>query len=501
VFEADGWERSWRDRLPDSLPETVVEGSFGVLASLEARDPNVLALLLELLTDLHRGSTRTRLGPSRWLPELDPRRGKTALVEAGLIVDLGDDVAGVAVHRREQTIRRLLQARTASPLAEGRARMEAAVAAMTDLGPDQKTALERAASARTLAVVGGPGTGKTWLTARLVRAWLEAGIPPRRVACLAPTGKAAQRLGEALAELPVPPPQTLHRMLGWASDPSGPERVPPPVDAVLIDEGSMVELAMMERLLATLSPERLVWVGDPEQLPSVAAGAPFRDFVVQHPEHVARLEVGRRQSDPLAAFARSVAEGDATASWSVALPSPEAEGVFFVPPDPRLLEAWARDRLASSGHQVLTVVREGPWGAEAANRRLGSWRRAAQPGRDVPEGQPLMVIRNDYGRRLFNGDVGRVEGGLLVFERSGASRRFPIGSLQTAPADAMTVHKAQGSEFEAVLFLLPERPHPLVDRALIYTAVTRARRQVVVATSEEAWRAGLGARRTRSTTT
>ena len=172
-----------------------------------------------------------------------------------------------------------------------------------------------------------------------------------------------------------------------------------------------------------------------------------------------------------------------------------------MPPEPRVLEDWARTRLSRPGQQVLTVLREGPWGAEAANRRLGSWRRAGQPGVAHPEGQPLMVIRNDYGRRLFNGDVGRVEGGALVFERGSERRRFPVGSLQTVPADAMTVHKAQGSEFEAVLLLVPERPHPLVDRSLIYTAVTRARRQVVVAGSTEAWQAGLAARRPRSTTT
>ena len=259
MFEAEDWERSWRERLPEALPETVVEGSFGVLAALGCREPEVLALLLEVFTDLHRGSTRTVLGPSRWLPALDAGRGKGVLVEAGLVVDLGDAVAGAAVHRREQAIRGLLDARSAQAPGGRDAGMQAAVAAMDDLGDDQRAALERAASASTLAVVGGPGTGKTWLTARLVRAWLTAGIPARRVACLAPTGKAAQRLGEALADLPVPPPQTLHRLLGWASDPTGPERVPPPVDAVLVDEASMVELEMMERLLTALNPERWSW--------------------------------------------------------------------------------------------------------------------------------------------------------------------------------------------------------------------------------------------------
>ncbi|MEM1022843.1 MAG: AAA family ATPase [Myxococcota bacterium] len=500
MFELDEWERAWRARLPEGLPETVVEGSFGIMASLSTESPDVLALLLDVFTDLHRGSTRTRLGPSFSLPGRDTSKGKGPLVEAGLLVDLGEWVAGATVHRQERSIQEALRARAHRTLdTDQGARMRSAVDRGGALGDDQRAALEKACQASTLAIVGGPGTGKTWLTALIVEAWLEAGLPSRRIACLTPTGKASQRLGEALGALPVPSPQTLHRMLGWGSRSRTRESEPLPVDAVLVDEASMVDLDLMERLLLQLDPERLVLVGDPAQLPSVAAGAPFRDLVEHHPEWVARLEVGRRQNDPLTRFARAVAEGQAEPVRTETLPPPEAEGVFLAPFDPGLLESWARTRLGRPGQQVLTVLRGGGNGAERTNQRLTSWRRSADPGALHPEGQPLMVTRNDYGRRLFNGEVGRVEGGQVVFERAQEKRRFPMGSLALTPADAITVHKAQGSEFESVLLLLPDRPHPLVDRALLYTAVTRARRQVVIVGGEETWRAGLAATRHRRT--
>jgi exodeoxyribonuclease V alpha subunit len=469
----------------------------------------------------------------------------------------------------EDRLARALAARLASPepaLPAGA--LDAALAAASTAGrpfnAGQRAAL-RASLTRPLAVItGGPGTGKTALIVGVVRALRHLGVAADEIALAAPTGRAANRIAESLAAAGVdaggaPVPQTLHRLLGYrgghaaarAGEFRHHENYPLPHAAVLVDEASMVDLGLMERLARALRPDaRLVLVGDADQLPSVDAGAVFRELGA----HAVRLTDSHRQ-DPSApagasvlAAARAVLAGDAAA---LAL-SPRARPAdlawsgfeHLAPPAPgpaherRLLAAfsehWIRARVhALPGYadlarrtyrltsapepfgaddaaallslvrhhqslRVLTVTRGagGPAGAEALNVSLARHAATALGGAatdaDAPApGTPVLMIRNDYDRGLFNGDQGVVVRAaadgesprlVAVFPRAAGLAAFPYEGLRDdlRVAYATTVHKAQGAELDHVALVLPDRDLPLLSRELLYTALTRARQSAVV---------------------
>ena len=431
---------------------------------------------------------------------------------------------------------------------------------------DEQLAALGAALRRPLTVVsGGPGTGKTALAVAIVRALARLGLPSHEVALAAPTGKAANRLAESLqaalgaAAAAAPAPQTLHRLLGYrgrlrrAGADGGEfrhhENDPLPHRAVLVDEASMIDLELMERLArAVRADARLILLGDADQLPSVEAGAVFRDLAA----YAMRLTRSHRL-DPEApagaavlAAARAVRDGDAAALEPprraraseltfdalellepAATAGPGAERRLLSSFLDRWYEARVRalagaDGLAARAYllrgdhfddrdavalaallahhaslRVLTVTRgaHNPTGAEAVNRALA--RRAASAagaaGEAFPAGAPVMMTRNDYDRGLYNGDQGVavriVSAGAAprlaaVFPGAGGARFavFPLEALRhdLTLAYATTVHKAQGAELDHAALILPERDLPLFSRELVYTALTRARRSVVV---------------------
>jgi exodeoxyribonuclease V alpha subunit len=390
------------------------------------------------------------------------------------------------------------------------------------------------------------------------------GTPADAIAIAAPTGKAAQRLADALAaglassvgdiadealRLHPPAPLTLHRLLGWSPTAgrfAHHEGHPLAHRLIIVDEASMIDLAMMDRLLRAL-PERgrVVLVGDADQLPSVEAGAVFRDLCAAL--GAVRLTTNLRVASDEAArglvtFAKAVNTGDLPVSmkacrrvdqlllegvehldarwsevgdaflerwWHARVSTGEAFAA-------RLSRAYRRDGsnfeggdgddlrglLSSYGSARLLVTTKSsgaPACADAINQSLlsrlpqsgaGSW--TAQRGPHyLPQGAPVLVQRNDYARGLFNGDQGvvalvdsRVSESprpMLVFTRDGRLEAFPIDAhAAIAPAFAMTVHKSQGSEFDHVVLVLPDSDHPLLTRELVYTAITRARRSVLI---------------------
>jgi exodeoxyribonuclease V alpha subunit len=460
------------------------------------------------------------------------------------------------------------------PPARDAKRMQRALAAVAGGPPpltdEQKRAVQKALTAPLALVTGAPGTGKTSIVVALVRALAWLGERMDSVAIAAPTGKAAQRLQEALhvglsaaprdiadIGLPqvVPPPQTLHRLLGLSpqtgrfahheNDPLAPR-------VVIVDEASMIDLAMMDRLLRALRADaRLVLLGDADQLPSVEAGAVFRDLCASI--GAARLTVNLRvarvpsaRSIVEAAAAVNTGRLDAGPATPTSPTGPVAirrtvdeirfEGVEHLATPwegvaEAMLDRWWLTRLGSvagfvqratrtyrvpfeasdeeelralfdlySRSRVLCATRASafPASAQAINDRMalrltgsgGSgalrWRR---PG--LLAGVPIVVERNDYERQLYNGDSGvvvRAESGeadgatlFAVFRRAGSFEAYPLDSLaDVSPGFAMTVHKAQGSEFDDVLVVLPGEDLPLVTRELLYTAITRARRSVVL---------------------
>jgi exodeoxyribonuclease V alpha subunit len=449
--------------------------------------------------------------------------------------------------------------------------LAAVAAGPPDLTAHQKRAVREALSAPLALVAGGPGTGKTTTIVALLRALAWTGTPVESIGIAAPTGKAAQRLSEAIAAaLAAAPrdlvgsplqaladrPQTLHRLLGWspasgrfarhANDPL-PHRV------LVVDEASMIDLVMMERLLASLRADaRLVLFGDADQLPSVEAGAVFRDLCAcLRPARLeANLRVTREAGGAaILEAARAVNAGspaEVTAAVAprdsiqqVTLQGAEHLGGRWAQIGGELLDFWwgrfgggegaAEGRMdrqyrfhdgapdaqderdlralfdAHARARILCVTRVHglATGAAEINDRLlarlrGGTSRGAFARRiaELPPGAPAMVQRNDYQRGLYNGDQGVVVRGdlgegtaprpVLVVPRGGGFRAFAIDpTLDLAPAFAMSVHKAQGSEFDHVALVLPDEDMPLLSRELLYTAITRARRSVLLVGAPE----------------
>lgn len=436
------------------------------------------------------------------------------------------------------------------------------------LTEDQKGAVREALREPIALITGGPGTGKTTIVVALLRALAWTGERMDAVAIVAPTGKAAQRLREAIdaglaaasgdiADVGLgalaPTPQTLHRLLGW-SPASGRfarhENDPLPHRLVIVDEASMVDLFMMDRLFRALSSEaRVVLLGDAGQLPSVDAGAVFRDLC--EGLKTVKLETNLRvRSDAggkrIVAAAQSVNAGalDARFAESVVTRRTVTDVAFegvehlarpWADVADELLERWWRVRVSAlegfeariartyttkggaladdegkdlralfehhARARILCVTRTRAiaTSAQSINDQLCLRLRntAASPlayRRGAPRfspGTPVMAEKNDYERQLYNGDQGviaRVDFGqgagpelAAVFAQATALQAFSLDSLgELSPSFAMTVHKAQGSEFDDVAVVLPDTDLPLLSRELLYTAMTRARRSVLI---------------------
>ncbi len=338
---------------------------------------------------------------------------------------------------------------------------------------------------------------------------------------------------------------TLHRLLGW--QPGSRSRFrhdasnPLSHSVVIVDESSMVPLTLMARLLAAVRPNaRLVLVGDPRQLASVEAGAVLGDIVgpaatIPAPAYPAG---GRTVADGIvvlrrvhrfgagvAAVAEAIDSGDADAAVAALRAAPPDVAWIEVAPDvdlgrsPQLAAVRAavveaatavvacartgdgRGALAALGSvQVLCAHRRGAGGAAAWRAEIEHWLRPAIPGyggRAWFAGQPLLVTENDHGLGVFNGDTAVIVdtgGGRLraVFDRRGQLLMVPPARLSAVePLSAMTIHKAQGSQFGAVVVALPSPSSRILTRELLYTAVTRAQASLTVVASEASVRAAV----------
>ena len=401
------------------------------------------------------------------------------------------------------------------------------------LSEEQAHAVEHALHRKLCIVTGGPGTGKTTTILRLLVALLEQPIRPQRIALAAPTGKAAARMQEALTlglhKLQLPPqmkelfPQealTLHRLLGIRYNSDKPlyhEENPLPADLVIVDEASMIDLAMMHALLNALSSEaRLVLLGDPGQLASIDAGDTLRDIsehfdasksTPQADSPVCHLNHSYRFSGKgsIARLAQAVISGD-TNSAIATLRNPPDDSLRWIPSTespgqelhsllPEILGASTNDDIVLAQRhfstcRVLCAHQTGPRGVNAVNH-LCERALAKQPGQSVYHGRPILVTRNDTLRRLFNGDLGIMqlrdtEEAVVVFP--GSPPRL-VHSGQLPPHETswgLTIHKSQGSEFEHVIVILGDADSPLHCRQLLYTAVTRARKRITILASAEA---------------
>ena len=432
-----------------------------------------------------------------------------SLRQAGRVVLDGEAVFLRGLFLAERDVADSIRALQASP---GQRREFDAAAAVdwanhrmgVELIGEQRQAVHEAVTQKVFVLTGGPGTGKTTIL-RAVISVLE--VLGQRVALAAPTGRAAKRLGEATGR----EAQTLHRLLEFKPGEGGYGRNaerPLDADVVVVDETSMLDFVLCHHLLQAVPRHASVlFVGDANQLPSVGPGKFLGDVLESGVVPFVRLERIFRQGDRsgIVEAAHRVNRG-----W---LPSPvsgDSLGDFyFVEAEEPEAAANAVVRICAEriparlglrpirDVQVLCPMNRGAVGVHQLNDRL---REALNPagaevtrfGRTFRVGDRVLQTVNNYDKDVFNGDLGWVTGMdhasgriSVSFEETGVDYDFTeLDELQ--PAFAMTVHRAQGSEFPAVVVPLLTQHYPMLQRNLLYTAITRGRRLVVVVGSRRA---------------
>ncbi|MCW8983494.1 MAG: exodeoxyribonuclease V subunit alpha [Gammaproteobacteria bacterium] len=426
-----------------------------------------------------------------------------------------------------------------------------AIGARTDW---QREAAKRALSNSLTIITGGPGTGKTTTVVKIVSMLQELAHQNKKrlnIALAAPTGKAAMRLQQSIshstASLPCEPSVresipnrvfTIHRMLGAKRySPYFHHRAdnPLPYDLVVVDEASMVDLALMSKLLDALRVgAKLILLGDRNQLASVESGAVLADLIEALPEQTAELQESFRFDAGIKAVSEGVNRQQGAMVWD-ALQQGEYSNISLMDSHAvtvvervyeKSLNYWQliRDNgsfadivAAFNQFQCLATNRVGSLGVTELNERIegrladAGFIERGEIGRWY-RGRPVIVNRNIPELGLFNGDIGitlyDADGNLKVYFEGGgddsvdassddciATRHFiPSRIVHCETAYAMTVHKSQGSEFDEVLVVFPEVMNPVLTKELIYTAITRAKNGVQLAVSDEIWHATVGQR-------
>lgn len=371
------------------------------------------------------------------------------------------------------------------------------------LSPAQKTAVAAATDHKVLIITGGPGTGKTTLLRSLLEI-LEA--KHLRALLAAPTGRAAKRLSEATGR----EARTLHRLLEYAPSEGGFQRTasrPLEAELVVVDEVSMVDISLMHHLLSALPTQTtLLLVGDADQLPSVGPGNVLGDLIVSGKIPVVRLETVFRQARQslIVTNAHRVNQG--------IMPVKETEtdslSDFYLiekeDPDEsvRLIKEMVCRRIPDrfglnpvEDVQILSPMHKGTLGTENLNREL---REMLNPsgmqikGDRFRVGDRVMQTRNNYDKEVFNGDVGRLvsydsEWDEASVEFDGRAVAYHVSEMdEMILAYAVTVHKSQGSEYPAVIVPVSTQHYVLLRRNLLYTAMTRGKRLVIIVGSPKA---------------
>ena len=381
--------------------------------------------------------------------------------------------------------------------------------------PLQVEAVKTAARCQMMLLTGGPGTGKTTSLKGILALFDHLGL---RTALTAPTGRAAKRLSETCgAEA-----STIHRLLETKYDEqtgalsfTHNEQEPLETDAVILDEASMVDIVLMQALLAALPGGcRLVLVGDPHQLPSVGPGNLLSDLLRSQRLPTLRLTEIFRQAAASAIIrgARAVDQGECPALVN----DPAGDFFFLRRCDPaaaaETIVSLCQTRLPRNMGippdqiQVLSPTRKGTAGTTALNHALQEAVNPPAPGKREKafgsllfrEGDRVMQVKNNYdvlwestdghdvGMGIFNGDIGHIEtidpaSGLVTVDFEGHRASYtPDMMNQLEPAYAITVHKAQGSEYRAVILSAVEAAPMLLTRGVLYTAMTRAKELLIV---------------------
>lgn len=389
----------------------------------------------------------------------------------------------------------------------------------------QRNAVETALSAPFSIITGGPGTGKTTTILKLIDLFVAHHGEGVRVSLCAPTGKAVSRMDESIRgqinassdeqlkrvfsfepAAPVDPPTTLHRLLG-----SNPVRGTCrynysnklPYDLIVVDESSMMDLLLMNGLIHALRSEaHLILVGDKDQLPAVGSGTVFSDLcnLSRLDPVIGRLSKNWRASDApgIVALASMVNEGVAEGTIQILKAGNDNLEWFHQDVNfadvikDKALSCWCDLRACSSAEQafavlerfqVLCAVRKGPTGVHAVNNLA---RELLKESSSYYHGLPIIISSNDRQVKLFNGDVGVIlrDGNNELRAFFPAESGYRAVSISRLPEHqsvyAMTIHKSQGSEAENILVVLPETESPILTKELLYTAITRAKKKVIL---------------------
>ena len=510
---------------------------FAVEIGISAIDPRRMeaGILCELSYNLTAGHSflpeDKLIGAATQLLDVEPERiikAVARLIEAERLVRCR--LAGITVVYLPQmyeaeayTAQRLLefaQVRFTEP--RGLEKMVAAASGSSGISysAQQTEAIRSAASNALLLVTGGPGTGKTTILNGILSLFDQMSL---KCALAAPTGRAAKRLTEVTGR----EASTIHRLLETAIDPATgqmffmkDEDDPLKADAVIVDEMSMVDISLLSHLLRAIPRgKRLILVGDPDQLPPVGPGFPFSDILRSNQLPAIRLtEIFRQAQESLIVMnAHRVNQGQMPElrnrkSDFFFLPCRSEEEVCQTVADLCVRRLPQNMGIPSDQIQVLTPTRKGGVGTVHLNRLLQCALNPASPEKKerpygdflFREGDRVMQIRNNYdimwkktdgsalGAGVFNGDVGIIqaidpamETANTVFDDREVDYDFAqLNELESAYA--MTVHKSQGSEYRAVVLCAWGGSPYLLNRSVLYTAITRARQLLIVVGREEA---------------
>lgn len=373
------------------------------------------------------------------------------------------------------------------------------------LADGQKSAIRMAMENKVLVITGGPGTGKTTLIRAILKIYRRSG---RNVLMAAPTGRAAKRMSEATGF----EAKTIHRLLEFSpkqGDFKKNEEYPLETDLVVIDEASMVDTLLMHSLLKAVPRDAvLVLVGDVDQLPSVGAGNVLKDIIDSGYIPTVRLnEIFRQASQSLIIVnAHRINNGE------FPLLPPDREELrdfyFIQLEDPeevcRMVLNMCKNRIPEKfglnpvkDIQVLSPMHRGVAGASNLNIELQKFLNNSQDefsrgGKTLKTGDKVMQIRNNYDKDVFNGDIGVItsidkEEQELTVDYDGRRTAYDFSELdEIVLAYAVSVHKSQGSEYPAVVLPLLTQHYMMLQRNLLYTAVTRGKKLVVIIGTKKA---------------
>jgi exodeoxyribonuclease V alpha subunit len=378
------------------------------------------------------------------------------------------------------------------------------------LAARQVDAIQKAATEKVVVITGGPGTGKTTIINAAIKIYQELSA---KILLAAPTGRASKRMSEATGF----PARTIHRLLEFSPQFGGFQRNeanPLEVDVLIIDETSMIDIILMHHLLRAIPDKAtLILVGDVNQLPSIGAGSVLKDIISSGMAPVVELNEIFRQS----AASRIIINAHRINNGLMPELKQEKGGLedfyFIEQEDPdqalKIITELVSSRIPKrfcldpvDGIQVLSPMHKGVVGTENLNRTL---QETLNPSRTaISRGDRIFKLhdkvlqtRNNYDKEVFNGDIGRIseinpEDQTITVDFDGLRAEYDYSELdEIRPAYAISVHKSQGSEYPAIVLPLLTQHYVMLQRNLIYTAVTRGKRLVVIVGSKKALAIGI----------